>query len=248
MVTKVVPGLLIATPDKEEAAREACARMLRAIDEALKQRGEATIALSGGSSPLDAYALLAKAPIDWKKIQIYWVDERCVPPDDDRSNYFHAKTAFLDKIAIPPENVHRMVGEAADPAAFAAEYEQLLRDTVKSKVSGLPALDLVILGIGDDGHTASLFPHHPEVDVTDKLVVAVPMSPTKPNVARLTLTPPMLENAKASVIIVLGKTKHEPLERIWSTAGNVQDTPSRIIRGFRGSITWVIDRAAGGMG
>ena len=248
MVTKVVPGLLIATPDKQEAAREACARMLRAIDEALKERGEATIALSGGSSPLDAYTLLAAQPIDWKKIHVFWVDERCVPPDDDRSNYFHAKSAFLDKIAIPPENVHRMVGESTDPVAFAAAYEALLRDTIAAKSGGIPSLDLVVLGIGDDGHTASLFPHHPEVDVTDRLVVAVPMSPMKPNVARLTLTPPMLEAAKASVIIVLGAAKHEPLERIWATSGDVKDTPSRIIRGFRGSITWVIDRAAGGMG
>ena len=248
MVTKVVPGLLIATPDKAEAAREACARMRRAIDEALKERGEATIALSGGSSPLDAYALLAKENIDWKRIQVFWVDERCVPPDDDRSNYFHAKSAFLDRIAIPPENVHRMEGEAADPAAFAAGYETVLRDTVKAKVSGLPALDLVVLGIGDDGHTASLFPGQPSVEVTDKLVIAVPHGTTKPHVSRITLTPPMLENAKASVIIVLGASKHEPLERIWATSGDVKEIPSRIIRGFRGSITWVIDRAAGGMG
>ncbi|HVH45102.1 MAG TPA: 6-phosphogluconolactonase, partial [Labilithrix sp.] len=91
MVTKVVPGLLIATPDAAQAAREACARMARVIHEALDDRGNATIALSGGSSPLDAYRCLAKQPIDWKKVHVYWVDERAVPPAHDRSNYGSAK-------------------------------------------------------------------------------------------------------------------------------------------------------------
>lgn len=248
MVTKVVPGLLIATPDKAEAAREAASRMTRAIREALAERGTAAIALSGGSSPLDAYALLAKETFDWTKIHVFWVDERCVPPDDDRSNYLHAKKAFLDAIAIPEGNVHRMEGEAADPAAFAASYEALLRKTIPAKTGEVPALDLVVLGIGDDGHTASLFPGYPDVDITDRLVTATKPAPTSPPVPRITLTPPVLEAAKASVIIVLGAKKHEPLERIWSTSGTVAETPSRIIRGFHGSITWVIDRAAGGMG
>jgi 6-phosphogluconolactonase len=248
MVTKVVPGLLIATPDIQQAAREACSRMRRAINEALKERGTATIALSGGSSPLDAYRLLAKEAIDWNKIHIYWVDERAVGPDHDRSNYGAAKKALLDSIQIPAENVHRMRGEDADVEKAARDYEDDLRN-IKAKVSGLPALDLIVLGVGDDGHTASLFPGRETVNITDRLVVAVPpASQGEPRESRLTLTAPMLENAKASVIIVLGKSKHEPLERIWATSGDVKATPARVIRGFRGAITWVIDRAAGGMG
>ena len=246
MVTKVVPGLLIATPDAAQAGREACARMTRAIHDALKERGGATIALSGGSSPLDAYRALAAQPLDWNRIHVYWVDERAVPPDHERSNYAAAKKALLDAIAIPPGNVHRMRGEDPDLEKAAADYEAELRDTVKAKVGGLPALNLVVLGIGDDAHTASLFPGEDTVNVTDRLVAAVPA--TGGREARLTLTSPMLENAKASTIIVLGKSKHEPLERIWATSGDVKATPGRIIRGFRGAITWVIDRAAGGMG
>lgn len=246
MVTKVVPGLLIATPDAAQAGREACARMTRAIRDALKERGGATIALSGGSSPLDAYRALAAQSLDWNRIHVYWVDERAVPPDHDRSNYGAAKKALLDAIAIPPANVHRMRGEDPDLEKAAADYEAELRDTVKAKVGGLPALDLVVLGIGDDGHTASLFPGEDTVNVTDRLVAAVPAKGGRE--ARLTLTSPMLENAKASTIIVLGKSKHEPLERIWATSGDVKATPGRIIRGFRGAITWVIDRPAGGMG
>jgi 6-phosphogluconolactonase len=246
MVTKVVPGLLIATPDPAQAGREACARMTRAIREALKERGTASIALSGGSSPHDAYRLLAQETIDWNKVHVYFVDERAVPPTHERSNYGAAKRSFLDPAKIPEANVHRMRGEAPDLAGAASQYEADLRDTVKNKIAGLPSLDLVVLGVGDDGHTASLFPGEPTVNLTDRLVAAVP--PKGDREARLTLTTPVLENARASVMIVLGKSKHEPLERIWATSGDVKDTPARIIRSFRGSITWVIDRAAGGMG
>lgn len=245
MVTKVVPGVLIAAPTPEEVAREACARMTRAIHEALKERATATIALSGGSSPIAAYQLLAKQALDWNKIHIYWVDERCVPPDSDRSNYGAAKKALLDAIAIPPANVHRMKGED-DPTAAATAYDEVLRDTIKAKASGLPAIDLLVMGIGDDGHTASLFPGDNSHAITDRLVAAIPAVPDKRE-ARLTLTVPILENAKATVVIVTGKSKHEPLERIWAASGDVNKTPARVIRDFRGSITWAIDRAAGGM-
>ena len=246
MVTKVVPGLLIATPDAAQASREACARIVRAIREALRDRGAATIALSGGGSPLGAYRQLAAETIDWSRVQVYWVDERAVPPDHPRSNYGAAKTALLDAIPIPAGNVHRMRGEAADLEAAAREYDARLRDTVAEKVGGLPCLDLVVLGVGEDGHTASLFPGEPTVGVTDRLVAAVP--PAGGREGRLTLTAPVLESARATVVLVLGRDKHPALERIWAVNGDLAATPGRIIRNFRGSITWVIDRAAGGMG
>jgi 6-phosphogluconolactonase len=246
VITKVVPGLLIATPDAAQAAREACARMTRSIHDALKERGVAAIALSGGSSPVEAYRQLAQQSIDWNKVHIYWVDERAVPPESERSNYGSAKKALLDAISIPPGNVHRMRGEEPDLEKAAADYDAELRDTIKAKIGGLPALDLVVLGIGDDGHTASLFPGEETVNITDRLVAAVPAREGRE--ARLTLTAPVLENARASTIIVLGAPKHAALERIWATSGDVKKTPGRIIRGFRGAITWVIDRAAGGMG
>ena len=246
MVTKVVPGLLIATPDPAQAAVECCTRMVKAIQEAIRDRGTAAIALSGGSSPLEAYRLLAQQTIDWNKVHVYWVDERAVPPTHDRSNYGQAKKALLDPAQIPESSIHRMRGEASDLAVAAADYEAELRDTVKSKLGGLPSLDLLVMGIGDDGHTASLFPGDRTVHVTDKLVAAVPAKGDRE--ARLTLTAPVLENARSSVVLVLGKAKHPALERIWATHGDIDETPSRVIRGFRGSICWVIDRAAGGMG
>jgi 6-phosphogluconolactonase len=246
VVTKVVPGLLIATPDAAQAAREASARMAKAIRDALRDRGSAAIALSGGNSPRDAYALLAEEAFDWNKIDVYWVDERAVPPSSDRSNYGHAKTSLLDPARVPEAKIHRMRGEADDLAKAASDYEGELRDTVASKLGGLPALDLVVLGIGDDGHTASLFPGEDTVHVTDRLVAAVPAKGARE--ARLTLTTPVLENARASVILVLGASKHAPLERVWAVNGSLDETPARIVRSFRGSVTWVIDRAAGGMG
>jgi 6-phosphogluconolactonase len=245
VVTKVVPGVLIATQDAQQAAREACGRMTKSIQDAIRDRGIAAIALSGGSSPLDAYRLLAQETIDWNKVHVYWVDERAVPPTHERSNHFNAKKALLDPAHVPAANVHRMRGEASDLAIAAADYEAELRDTVKSKLGGLPSLDLLVMGIGDDGHTASLFPGERTVHVTDKLVAAVPAKADRE--ARLTMTAPILENAKSSVVIVLGKAKHAPLERIWAVHGEVDETPGRVIRNFRGSICWVIDRAAGGM-
>jgi 6-phosphogluconolactonase len=220
--------------------------MTKAIQEAIRDRGTATIALSGGSSPLDAYRLLAKQTIDWNKVHVYWVDERAVPPAHERSNYGQAKKALLDPASIPETSIHRMRGEASDLTTAAMDYEAELRETVKSKLGGLPSLDLLVMGIGDDGHTASLFPGERTMHITDKLVAAVPAKPDRE--ARLTLTVPVLENARSSVILVLGKSKHPALERIWATHGDLDETPGRVIRNFRGSICWVIDRAAGGMG
>jgi 6-phosphogluconolactonase len=246
MVTKVVPGLLIATPDHAEVAREACARIVRGIRDALKERGAASIALSGGSSPLETYQLLAKESLDWNRIHVFWVDERAVPPGHERSNYRGAKSALLDAVAIPEANVHRMHGEAESLEEEAARYAALLRETIEPKASGIPVIDVVVLGVGDDGHTASLFPGEKIVQLTDRLVAYVP--PVTGREARLTLTVPILENAKATVLIALGKSKHEPLERVWAVSGDIMETPARIVRSFRGSVTWVIDRAAGGLG
>ncbi|MBX3189014.1 MAG: 6-phosphogluconolactonase [Labilithrix sp.] len=246
VVTKVVPGLLIATQDHAQAAREACGRITKTIRDALRDRGAATVALSGGGSPIETYRLLAQETIDWNKVHFYFVDERAVPPDHARSNYAAAKAALFDPGGVPAANIHRMRGEASDLAIAAQDYDAELRDTVKSKLGGLPSLDLVVLGVGDDAHTASLFPGEPTVHVTDRLVAAVAAKGDRE--ARLTLTPPVLENARASVVIVLGKSKHAALEQIWAAHGDIDETPGRVVRGFRGSITWVIDRAAGGMG
>ncbi|MBL8612879.1 MAG: 6-phosphogluconolactonase [Myxococcales bacterium] len=245
MSTKIVPGSLIATQTAEAVAKEATTRISRYLREGVTDRGGATIALSGGSTPKATYELLAKEPIDWTKVQFFFVDERAVPPDHERSNFRLAKSAWLDPAKVPEKNVFRMPADEADAAAAAKRYEDLVRANVRLKKDGLPNIDVVVLGIGDDGHTASLFPKRPEVDVTDRLVVAVPAEGDRE--ARLTMTAPLLEHARASVILAVGKSKHLPLEKVWQVTGTTAETPARIVRSFKGSVTWVIDRAAGGM-
>jgi 6-phosphogluconolactonase len=257
MSTTVVPGILIATPDAEHVAREAAIRMARTLRDAIDARGVATVALSGGNTPRVAYALLAvDTSVDWGKVEVFWVDERAVPPTDDRSNYLHAEKELLRPARVPANHVHRMPGEAADLDAAARAYEQLIRAhvaeaTEPSRASqpsyeGVPSFDLVVLGVGDDGHTASLFPGEATVEVTDRLVASVPAKGTRE--ARLTLTVPVIQAARSILVLAVGAAKNGPLERAWEVGGSARDTPARIIRGGRGTITWIIDRAAGGIG
>jgi len=242
MTTKVVPGLLIAAPDPEQAAKEAAHRMARATREAIGTRGRAAIALSGGSTPRRAYELLAKDPkVDWSRVNTFLVDERAVPPTDPRSNYRMVKEALLDRAGVQEDHVFRMRAESSDLEDAAREYEALIKKHVPKG-----AFDLIVLGVGEDGHTASLFPGRPEVEITDRLVVAVPAHEGRE--PRLTIAPPVIEAARHVMILAFGKAKHEPLERVWEVSGSAKDTPARVVRGARGTICWVIDRAAGGMG
>jgi 6-phosphogluconolactonase len=246
MNTKVVPGSLIATPSREQVAEEAADRIARYLGEAIRDRGSATIALSGGSTPKDTYALLAKKKVEWSKIQLFFVDERAVPPTSERSNYKMVHEALVKPAGIDETTVFRMQGEAADLAAEAKRYEEVMRTKIRLKKTDKPNLDLLVLGVGDDGHTASLFPGEPEIDITDKLVCAVPAKGERE--ARLTLTVPVLEIAKSTIILAVGESKHAPLERVWKVKGDVHETPARIVRSFKGGVTWIIDRAAGGLG
>lgn len=239
---KFVPGELVTKPDAASVAREAAARMARAIRSALDARGRAIIALSGGNTPRDAYATLARETgLDWTKIDVFWVDERAVSPTDDRSNYRWAKATLLDVVRAPPERVHRMPSDAPDLEVAAKAYDKAIGDLVGS---GSPAFDLMVLGIGDDGHTASLFPGEETVDVTDRRVAAVPARPGRE--ARLTLTGPVIQQARQVLVLVVGVAKGPALSSAWAREGDVHETPSRIIRECKGTLTWIVDEAAAG--
>lgn len=246
MTTKVVPGQLVASPNPIEVAREAAMRIARAIKTAIAKNGHATAALSGGHTPRDAYARLAREPgIDWTNVDFFFVDERAVPPTDERSNYRWAKAALFDAAGVAPQGVHRMRAEAPDIEGAARDYERLVRARVAVDAEGIPTFDVVVLGVGEDGHTASLFPRDPAVDVVDRLVVAVAASVGRE--ARLTLTSPPIEHARTVFVVAVGSKKHEALERIWASQGDVHETPARIVRGCRGGVIWLIDKAAGGL-
>jgi 6-phosphogluconolactonase len=244
--TKVVPGQLVAAIDVEHVASEAAARISKSLRNTIKIEGRATIALSGGNTPRAAYALLAKdTSLDWSKVEVFWADERAVSPTHARSNYKLAKETLLDAAKIPADNIHRMPADAASLDQGARDYEALLREVVLEGGEGVPTLDVVVLGIGEDGHTASLFPGESAVDETARLVVGVPAKGDRE--ARLTITPPMIEHVRAAFILATGASKSPSLERAWSIDGNMKDTPARVLRGVRGAVTWIIDREAGGV-
>jgi 6-phosphogluconolactonase len=237
---KLIPGELVTKADGAGVAKDASARMAGALRSALQDHGRACVALSGGNTPRDAYAALAKEPgLDWTKIDVFWVDERAVAPTDERSNYRWAKATLLDVARVPPERVHRMPSDATDLEAAAKAYGNAVAVCVGG---GAPAFDLVVLGVGDDGHTASLFPGDPTVDVTDRLVAAVPAKPGRE--ARLTLTRPVIQHARRVLVLVVGAGKRPALARAWAPDGDVHQTPSRIIRECLGAVTWIVDEAA----
>lgn len=190
------------------------------------------ISLSGGRSPERAHETAAKLEPDWSDAVVWWGDERCVPPDDERSNFGMAKRTLFDKLDVQPAAIHRIRGEA-EPEEMAAGYDEALRGV---------RLKLNLLGIGSDGHTASLFPNAPGLDERVRLAIAAEPG-LEPKVMRVTMTPPMLENADLVLFLVTGADKAEAAARAF--AGPVSPaTPASMIRSHGGRTVAVLDRAA----
>ena len=209
--------------------------------EAIRAHGRFTVALSGGSTPKTLYSLLATKPgIPWDKVYFFWGDERHVPPDDPDSNYRMVNEALLSKIQVPAGNVFRIHAEENDAAAAALQYEQVIKDFFHLSPGQFPRFDLIYLGTGPDGHTASLFPGTAALNETQRLVVAnwVP----KFNTHRLTFTYPVLNAAACVMFLASGADKapilHEILEN--SAAG----LPSQKVRPTNGKLIWLVDEAA----
>ena len=193
-------------------------------------RGSCSIALSGGNTPRPVYALLASMHgVDWARVSVFFADERAVPADAPESNYRMAKDALLDHVPVRPEHVHRMQAEVADQDAAARAYERQLPDQ----------LDILVLGIGPDGHTASLFPGAATLREERRRVVMIADSP-KPPPERMTITPPVIAAAREIVMIVTGADKADAVARALEGADNIGKTPAQLAR--RG--TWFLDRAA----
>jgi 6-phosphogluconolactonase len=197
------------------------------------------IALTGGSTPRGAYERLAAMRLDWSAATLWWGDERCVRADDERSNYGLARAALLDRLPAAPPAVHRIKGELG-PEEGAADYERELRAAFGD---GVPALDLVLLGLGPDGHVASLFPGQAALDERERLVVGVPEAGHEPYVPRVTLTLPVINAAREVAFLVTGATKADAVARAFAGAPDAA-TPASLVAPRSGSLIVLLDPAA----
>lgn len=228
-------------PDLVKLSRAAAEFFVTVAKDAIEDRERFTTALSGGSTPESLYALLGSdayaARLDWSKVHIFWGDERCVPPDHLDSNYRMARQALLDNVPIPPSNVYRIRGELK-PDEAAADYESQLR----SFFGGEPRFDLVLLGMGADGHTASLFPRSTALEAGEALVVATYVDELR--VWRVTLTANAINSAANVVFLVAGKSKAERVKQAIEGDANPRDLPARLIAPKNGKLIWLIDEEA----
>jgi len=236
--------------DPNALAEAAALRFLETAEAAIEQRGVFLVALAGGSTPGGLYARLA-APgfserIVWTRTHVFWGDERCVPPDHQDSNYRLASQTLLEHVAVPPANIHRMRGERL-PKAAAEEYEAELTGffgPASAPISRF-TFDLTLLGLGEDGHTASLFPDSPALQIRTRWVASVPhTSPPEPLVDRLTLTLPAFNASRYVLFLVSGEQKAAMLQRTLMPADAAPPKPAGLIRPARGNLLWLVDYAA----
>lgn len=235
--------------EARELGRAAAEEFVRLAAGAVEGRGAFSVALAGGSTPKSLYSLLAadsfRSRIPWEKSQFFWGDERHVPPDHADSNYRMAREAMLSKVPVPAGNVHRIRSENPDARKAADEYEAALRDFFLSRsllTNALPRFDLILLGMGPDGHTASLFPGTHAVRERERWVAAPWVD--KFHTYRITLTPPVINNAACILFFVAGEEKAETLRAVLEGPEESDRYPSQIIRPTSGTLRWLVDRAA----
>ena len=234
---------LIVYPDSQSFVDGAAEFIAGLAAQAITERGRFTIALSGGGTPRPIYARLASAGyrerIDWSRVHIFFGDERCVPPDDARSNYRMAREALLDHVTLPPENIHRIQGEI-DPAQAALIYEQDLQTLFRS--TSFPAFDLICLGMGDNGHTASLFPG--TAALREHMRWIVPQYVEVMATWRVTFTAPLINAARNIAFLVEGAGKADMLWRVLNGPFDPDVLPAQMIQPVDGQLHWLLDAAA----
>jgi 6-phosphogluconolactonase len=227
-------------PDQSALVARGLELVLSQLETAITQRGKFTIALSGGSTPKPLYEAIASQNLPWDKIHVFWGDERYVPPNHPDSNELMARRAWLDRVPIPAANIHATPTLAGDPAVDAAKYEQHLQEFFQAAPGKFPALDVVLLGMGDDAHTASLFPHTEALKVSDRLVTVG----NKDGNPRITFTYPLINAAHNVIFIVAGANKQPALAQIFAPVADDFAYPSRLIKP-QGKLWWLLDAAAG---
>jgi 6-phosphogluconolactonase len=228
-------------PDAPGAAA-ACARYLAGqIEEAVAARSLATLAVSGGHTPKLMFQSLAQLPVDWRRVHLFWVDERCVPPYDAASNYKLAKENLIATAHIPDGNVHRVVGEM-DPNDAARRYTDDIRQFFKLATGEMPKFDVIQCGMGPDGHTASLFPGEPLLD--DRKGIAAAVYAPQFSQWRVTLLPGTLLAARRLLYLVTGEDKADTLHAVFTEKSNPQKYPAQIASQHPEGATWFLDQAA----
>ncbi|MGA7832423.1 MAG: 6-phosphogluconolactonase [Terracidiphilus sp.] len=233
--------------DAVSLARNAAQYLVEMVEEAVEARGRARIAVSGGSTPRAAFELLAdpaqpwRARMPWEGIELFWVDERAVPPDDPASNYRMTRLALLDHVPLRPEQIHRIEGELA-PEAAAARYESELRNCFRLEGAEIPRFDLIALGMGTDGHTASIFPHTEAIHEISRLVTANHLPEN--DAWRITLTWPVINHARSVFFLVSGDDKASILNDVLTGPHDPERLPSQLIWPASGILTMILDRAA----
>jgi 6-phosphogluconolactonase len=235
-------------PDPAALARRAAQYFLEMTTEAVQAQGRARIAISGGSTPKATFALLADANelwrnhMPWDCLDLYWVDERCVPPGHADSNYRMTREAMLDQVPLRPEQIHRIEGEL-DPDAAAARYESELRNGFRLEGAESPRFDLIALGMGPDGHTASLFPHTAAIHELSRLAVANHV-PQQKDSWRVTLTWPVINHASSVFFLIAGADKAAVLKEVLTGPRDPERLPSQLIWPSSGILTLILDKAA----
>jgi len=245
-------GRLHVAADADALARAAAGEFLVYAWEAIRARGRFTVALAGGDTPRAAYAEIAATwrtwgdgPLDWDRVHVFWGDERHVPPDDPRSNYGMARETLLSRVPLPPANVHPVPAALPDPRDGASRYDAMLRDFFEvEEGQAFPRFDLVLLGMGADGHTASLFPGGETLREGRRLAVATPGPEDGVGDWRITLTLPVLNHAATVVVLVSGARKSATLHSVLEGPAADPPLPIERLNPESGALVWMADREA----
>ncbi len=231
-------------PDKDTLSHAAAQHIVQIANESIVTHGRFTLALSGGSTPKMLYGLLGSEPyrsqIDWAQVEVFWSDERCVPPESEESNFHMAQEVLLNRVPLSPTQIHRMPADLPDRDAASRDYSLEIQ-----KVFGtnrVPSFDLLQLGMGPEGHTASLFPHQPSLHEQERLVM--PVTVPKPPPPRLTFTPPLLNAASHVLFLVTGADKADAIQAVLEGPYQPDEYPAQIVRPTKGEVTWMLDTSA----
>lgn len=234
--------------NKNELSQAAADLFAACAKQAVAENGRFLVALSGGGTPHGLFELLGQQPLSatlpWANTHVFWGDERLVPPDADGSNYHQAWDTFLQHVAIPAANVHRAKGELSPDAAAEDYAAQLARVAQNANHSRYPIFDLCIMGMGDDGHTASLFPGQIPAAENEGPVMAVTAVYQDRPANRVTLTPMVFNSARHVAFLAMGESKAEALTAVIHGPPNPEQWPAQRIRPSHGKVTWLVDEAA----